>query len=88
LPDRQQPQHWTAFSPCSAASIWQQSSKVGLNLGPTFADTGSLSALLWYRGAQRVAARPSLWRVSEIGIVLVPCSIAAALVALRLITCN
>ena len=55
---------------------------VGLDLGPNLAVTGSLSALLWYRAARSVGARPSLLRVTTLGLVLVPCSIAAALVAL------
>jgi arsenical pump membrane protein len=55
---------------------------IGLDLGPNLAVTGSLSALLWYRAAHTVGARPSLWRVSAIGLVLVPCSMAAALGAL------
>ncbi len=57
---------------------------IGLDLGPNLAVTGSLSALLWYRAATTVGSRPSLLRVSRIGVVLVPCSAAAALVALRL----
>lgn len=57
---------------------------VGLNLGPNLAVTGSLSALLWYRAARTVGARPSLWRVTAIGLVLVPCSTALALSALVL----
>ena len=60
-----------------------QSLLVGLDLGPNLAVTGSLSALLWYRAARTVGARPSLLRVTTIGLVLVPCSIAAALVALQ-----
>ncbi|MBI2711097.1 MAG: hypothetical protein HYX34_15615 [Actinobacteria bacterium] len=61
---------------------------VGLDLGPNLAVTGSLSALLWYRSAQRVAARPSVRRVSAIGVVLMPCSAAAALLALRIVSGN
>src|SRR5207253_8716907 len=56
---------------------------IGLDLGPNLAVTGSLSALLWFKAARAVGARPSLRRVSRIGIVLVPCSIVAALAALR-----
>jgi arsenical pump membrane protein len=57
---------------------------LGLNLGPNLAVTGSLSALLWYRAAQRVGARPSARTYSRLGLVLVPLSIAAALAALAL----
>jgi arsenical pump membrane protein len=56
---------------------------VGLNLGPNLAVTGSLSALLWYRTARTVGARPRLTEVTRLGVVLVPLSIAAALLALR-----
>ena len=55
---------------------------IGLDLGPNLAVTGSLSALLWFQAAKTVGCRPSLLRVSRIGIVLVPCSAAAALAAL------
>jgi arsenical pump membrane protein len=58
---------------------------VGLDLGPNLAVSGSLSALLWYRAARAVGARPSLLRVSTIGLVLVPCSMAAALGALAVL---
>jgi arsenical pump membrane protein len=57
---------------------------IGLDLGPNLAVTGSLSALLWFQAARRVGMRPSLLTVSKIGVVLVPVSITAALVALRL----
>jgi arsenical pump membrane protein len=55
---------------------------VGLNLGPNLAFTGSLSAYLWYRAAQRSGAQPSLKRCSLLGLALVPLTIAGALVAL------
>lgn len=57
---------------------------IGLNLGPNLAVTGSLSALIWWRAAMAVGARPSALRYSKVGLVLVPASIAAALVAGRL----
>lgn len=40
------------------------------------------SALLWYRAARAMRARPSFRRVTAIGLVLVPCTMAATLVAL------
>jgi len=54
---------------------------IGLDLGPNLAVTGSLSALLWFQAARSVGARPSLLTVTRIGLVLVPCSVIAALVA-------
>ncbi|MHB8465129.1 MAG: SLC13 family permease [Acidimicrobiales bacterium] len=54
---------------------------LGLNLGPNLAVTGSLSALIWFRAARTVGARPSAARLSRLGVVLVPLSIAAGLVA-------
>lgn len=56
---------------------------IGLNLGPNLAVTGSLSALLWFRAAFATGARPSIRRVSRIGLLLVPCSMVAALLALQ-----
>lgn len=56
----------------------------GLNIGPNLAVTGSLSALLWWQAARAVGAEPSARRYSEVGIVLVPLTIAAALAAARL----
>ncbi len=56
---------------------------VGLNIGPNLAVTGSLSALLWYRTARSVGARPRLGEVTRLGVILVPLSIAAALLALH-----
>jgi arsenical pump membrane protein len=58
---------------------------IGLDLGPNLAVTGSLSAVLWYRAARTVGCRPSVARVSSIGLVLAPCSIVAALVATSLL---
>ena len=58
---------------------------VGLNLGPNLFVTGSLSAFLWLRAARGVGARPSLGRFTLLGAVIVPVSMAAALLALRLL---
>lgn len=52
---------------------------LGLNIGPNLAVTGSLSALVWWQAARGLGARPSAWRYSAIGIVLVPLSLGAAL---------
>jgi arsenical pump membrane protein len=54
---------------------------LGLNLGPNVAVTGSLSALIWFRAARTVGARPSALRLTRLGVVLVPATIAAALLA-------
>ncbi len=56
---------------------------IGLDLGPNLAVTGSLSALLWFQAARTVGSRPSLATVTRIGVVLVPCSIVAALAVTR-----
>ncbi len=53
----------------------------GLNIGPNLAVTGSLSALLWWRAARAVDASPSVLRYSAMGLVLVPLSLVAALLA-------
>lgn len=58
---------------------------IGLNLGPNLALTGSLSAILWMRVARAAGARPSAATYSRLGLILVPCSIAAALSALILL---
>jgi len=55
---------------------------LGLNLGPNLAITGSLSAILWMRVARTMHARPSAATYSRLGLLLVPVSIAAAVVAL------
>jgi arsenical pump membrane protein len=57
---------------------------VGLNLGPNLAVTGSLSAFLWLRVARTLDARPSARRYSALGLVLVPLSLFAALLALNI----
>jgi arsenical pump membrane protein len=54
-----------------------------LNLGPNLAVTGSLSALLWYRTARTVGARPRLLELTRLGVIVVPLSIAAALLAVH-----
>jgi arsenical pump membrane protein len=55
---------------------------LGLNLGPNLAITGSLSAILWLRVARGAGARPSVATYSRLGVILVPVSLGAALVAL------
>ncbi|MHB1469072.1 MAG: SLC13 family permease [Solirubrobacteraceae bacterium] len=52
---------------------------VGLNLGPNLALSGSLSALLWWRAARGVDARPSALAFSRQGVLLAPAAIAGAL---------
>ena len=59
---------------------------IGLNLGPNLAVTGSLSALIWYRAASTIGAKPSARRVTKLGVILVPISIAAAALTLRLLS--
>jgi len=59
---------------------------LGLNLGPNLAVTGSLSSLIWWRAATNVGARPSARRLTQLGGVLVPVSIAASATALWLVS--
>ncbi len=47
--------------------------------------TGSLSALIWWRAARTAGARPSAARVTRLGAVLVPLSIALSLLSLWLV---
>ncbi|MFN2568387.1 MAG: SLC13 family permease [Candidatus Dormibacteria bacterium] len=54
---------------------------LGLNIGPNLAVTGSLSALIWWQAARTVGARPSARRYSIVGAVLVPVTLAMALLA-------
>jgi len=54
---------------------------IGLDLGPNLAVTGSLSALLWFHAAKSVGAQPRLLTVTRIGLILVPLSVIAALIA-------
>jgi arsenical pump membrane protein len=58
---------------------------IGLNLGPNLAITGSLSALLWIRVARSLGAQPSLRRYSQLGLLIVPPSLSAAVAALWLL---
>jgi arsenical pump membrane protein len=53
---------------------------LGLNVGPNLAVTGALSALLWFRAAREVDARPSLLEFSRRGILLALVAMAAAIV--------
>lgn len=59
---------------------------VGLDLGPNLAVTGALSAVLWLQAARAAGARPSVVRYSVLGLVVVPVSMAAALLALTVTT--
>jgi arsenical pump membrane protein len=52
---------------------------LGLNLGPNFAVTGSLSAIFWLQVARANGARPSIRRYTKLGAVLMPITLAAAL---------
>jgi arsenical pump membrane protein len=54
---------------------------IGLNIGPSLAVTGALSALLWFRAARGVEARPSAREFSRRGLVLAPLALVAALAA-------
>jgi arsenical pump membrane protein len=58
---------------------------LGLNLGPNLAVTGSLSALLWLRVARSLGARPSVRRYSQLGLLIVPLSLGAAVATLWLV---
>jgi arsenical pump membrane protein len=55
---------------------------LGLDIGPNFAFTGSLSAVLWLQAARTVGAQPSLREYSRLGVVLVPATLALTLAAL------
>jgi arsenical pump membrane protein len=55
---------------------------VGLDLGPNLAVSGALSAVLWLHVAHTVGARPSAWRYTAAGALVVPASMALALLAL------
>ena len=52
---------------------------LGLNVGPNLAVTGALSALLWFRAAREVDARPSLLEFSRRGVPLALVAMAAAI---------
>ncbi len=51
---------------------------LGLNVGPNLAVTGALSALLWFRAAREVDARPSLLEFSRRGVPLALIAMVAA----------
>jgi arsenical pump membrane protein len=53
---------------------------LGLNVGPNLAVTGALSALLWFRAAREVDARPSLVEFSRRGVPLALVAMGAAIV--------
>jgi arsenical pump membrane protein len=55
---------------------------VGLNLGPNLLASGSLAWFLWFKVARSNGADPSLRQATRLGLVVVPLSIAAALLAL------
>jgi arsenical pump membrane protein len=55
---------------------------LGLNLGPNLAVTGSLSALIWWRAARALGARPSAWTYTRVGAPLAVLAMAAGLAAL------
>ncbi len=52
---------------------------IGLNIGPNLAVSGSLSAVLWFRAARQVGARPSAAAFSRRGMLLAPLALVAAL---------
>lgn len=52
---------------------------LGLNVGPNLAVTGALSALLWFRAAREIDARPSLLEFSRRGVPLALVAMGAAI---------
>jgi arsenical pump membrane protein len=56
---------------------------LGLDVGPNLAVTGSLSALLWLQAARTVGAKASITTYTRLGLLLVPATLTAALVALQ-----
>ncbi len=54
---------------------------IGLDLGPNLCVTGSLSAILWLRIARANGAAPSIRRYSAMGVLVVPLSVTAAVLA-------
>ena len=54
---------------------------LGLDLGPNLVVTGSLSAFLWLQAARAVGTRASITTYSRLGLVLVPLSLGASLLA-------
>lgn len=57
---------------------------LGLDLGPNLAVTGSLSAVLWLQAARAVDADASITTYTRLGLILVPLSLGAAVIALAL----
>lgn len=55
---------------------------IGLDLGPNLAVSGALSALVWLQVARSIGAPASARRYSALGLIVVPVSMALALVAL------
>ena len=55
---------------------------IGLNVGPNFAVTGSLSAFLWLQAAHAAGARPSVKHYTRLGAIVAPAGIAGALLCL------
>ncbi len=55
---------------------------IGLNLGPNLVVTGALSGVLWLQAGRLAGEAPSPKRMSALGVVVVPASMAAALLAL------
>lgn len=56
---------------------------LGLDLGPNLVVTGSLSAIFWLQVARANGARPSIRRYTALGVVLVPLTLCAAMLATR-----
>jgi arsenical pump membrane protein len=59
---------------------------IGLDLGPNLVITGSLSAIFWMRVARSVRATPSARTYTKVGLVLVPLSVTASLLALSVLS--
>jgi len=54
---------------------------LGLDLGPNLAVTGSLSAVLWLQAARSAGASASIATYTRLGLLLVPLTLAAAVLA-------
>ncbi|HTD08749.1 MAG TPA: SLC13 family permease [Solirubrobacteraceae bacterium] len=63
----------------STAHLPMNALLLGLNVGPNLAVTGSLAAVLWWRSARAVGARPSALAYSRQGLVLAPLALLGAL---------
>jgi arsenical pump membrane protein len=61
---------------------------LGLDLGPNLAVTGSLSAVLWLQAARSVGAHASIATYSRFGLVLVPLTLVAAVLAMLAASCS